>query len=254
MPDNIVNTTGAESVDTGSVDTSSTEGGGASVEWDGDFDKLSDDIPWWKGVPETARGHITGLRSKLAEAEERSTYLDKLFESDDQVAVLRAEMGTKDTELASLKQALAAAETGRAEFETKAQEAAAKLAEVEDERAFDALRSRYPDIFSDLRYLDAEKKEIDVENGAWVKFGKLLQANIPEEEAAELARHYLPKTEGAAPAKPAERPVQVDPAVRAATAGGSNAATTVRGDTNESLEEAHARIARQAALEEAMAR
>lgn len=227
----------------------------APVEWSGDFDALTDDIPWWKGVPETARTHFTSLREKAQEAEGRASYLDKLFESDDAVTSVRAELATKEAELASLKEALSAAEAKHGEVESRYKSVAEQLADIEEERAFDRLKSTYPDIFNDIHYKDAEKKEIDDSKGAWLKFGKLLQAGIPEEEAAIMARAFLPAGATTTPGQPAppprtERAVEVPLAVRAATPGGSNPATTVRGDTNESIEEAHARLARLAALEE----
>lgn len=239
------------------VETTTSEPA-APVEWSGDFDALTDDIPWWKGVPETARTHFTSLREKAQEAEGRASYLDKLFESDDAVTSVRAELATKEAELASLKEALSAAETKHGEVEARYKSAAEQLADIEEERAFDRLKTTYPDIFNDLHYKDAEKKEIDDSKGAWLKFAKLLQAGIPEEEAAIMARAFLPtgaNPAAGAPVQPAppprtEREVEVPLAVRAATPGGSNPATTVRGDATESIEEAHARLARLAALEE----
>lgn len=256
MPD--VNT-GAEGVvetqtqDTPAADTA-VVAEPAAPEWDGDWSKVGEQ-PWYKSLPDTARTHLDKRLADADQASKRAEFLDRMFQADDSVAALMKELEASKAERGTLAKALDTAKfehTKLTETYTSAQQ---RLAEMEADRAFDAMAAKYPDIFKDVYYKDAEKSELE-DKGAYMKFIALLEKGLPEEDAAKYARLELPQGAQAAsapatPPRPAERTVEVPKSVRAASIPGNSASTTVPAiKPDEDIDKALASAKAKAALED----
>lgn len=240
---------GAEGVEGGAADTGSGAGTGAAPEWDGSKDTLEAQ-PWWSTVPEGARSHLTKTWDDLAAATVKADMVAKLLDSDDAVAELRAQLQTKDTEFATLKAALDKATAEVGEYRTKAEQEAARAEDIEADREFDRLEAKYPDIFKDVYYTDAEKKEVDPSKGAFPRFLALRKAGWSEEDAATAASTLVPKV-AAQPAEPAPRERAPVPAsIKATSQPGNSAATVVDGKSTMSYEQAMRKLKAEAEREE----
>lgn len=235
-----------------STDTTSTE---APAPWDGDFAK-ADTQPWWKDVPETDRAHFTRVRDEHQKATERAAYLDRLFNSDDATAELRKEVEARNTELATLKQSLEALGTESTGYRDRATALEARIADQEADADFRATEAKYPDIFKDVYYTDAEKTKL-ADKGAYMRFVKLCEAGWDREEAATAARTLLPKTTGTEPAVtapaplPKTRDVVVPPSIAGATPGGNSPSAVVSAqEANEDYKARSMRLRKEAEQEE----
>ena len=233
---------GDDTVDVGASDENNQDTNAAPPsEWDGAWATV-DKQPWWASVPESARGHFSKIN------EERDA-LTRLLDADDATAELRKTLATKDSELSGLKKSLEEHGGKLTAAEKRAAEAEAKLADVEWDTTYDRLQKQYPDIFEDVYYTNDEKTELDPAKGAFVKFAKLIKQGIKPEEAATMARAFLPAKTPEVVIKevpPKTRDVKPPASVVAATAGGNNPASTAGMKANESFNDALARLTREA--------
>lgn len=230
------------SQDTPASDTSQDNASAeATADWDGSWGSI-DKQPWWASVPESARGHFSKIN------EERDA-LTRLLDADDATAELRKTLATKDSELSGLKKSLEEHGGKLTAAEKRAADAEAKLADVEWDATYERLQKQYPDIFDDVYYTNDEKTELDKTKGAFVKFAKLIKQGIEPEEAAVMARAFLPAKAPEVIVKevpPKTRDVKPPASVVAATAGGNNPASTAGMKANESFNDAVARLTREA--------
>lgn len=257
MPDQ---NTGAEGVvDTQTQDTSTTdttvEAASASApEWDGDWSKVSDQA-WYKSLPDSARTHLDKRLSEYEEKANRADFLDRMFKADDSAAALLSDLDHHKAQLASLQKALDSEKAERTKASEGLTSAQQRLAEIEADRAYDAMAAKYPDIFADVYYKDDAKTDLE-EKGAYMTFLNLLQRGLSEDQAAKYARLELPAqvagpTKPTAPARPAERAVEVPKGVRAATIPGNSASTTIPSiKADEDIDKAIAAAREKARLED----
>ena len=230
------------------------------TEWDGDFSTL-DKQPWWESIPEGARTKLSSTHEELTKATERASYLDRLFQSDDAVTALRADLEAKTAELDGLKKSLGDVTAERDKLRTDHTTASERLAEIEADREFDRLEAKYPDIFKDVYYKDEAKTELE-QKGAFMLFMELREKGFDEERAARLARAELPAggtpaapaAAPAAPVRPAPRDVKVPPSVAAATPGGNAPSRTVKYERDEDIDVVMAKAKRAAAEEDGLLR
>lgn len=224
----------------------------AAPEWDGDWSKVGEQ-PWYKSIPDTARGHIEKRMADADQASKRAEFLDRMFQADDSAAALLKELEASKAERETLAKALDTEKSERTKLTETYTSAQQRLAEMEADRAFDAMAAKHPDIFKDVYYKDAEKTELE-DKGAFMKFMNLLQKGLSEEDAAKYARLELPQGAQAAPAappRPAERAVEVPKSVRAASIPGNSASTTVPNiKPDEDIDKALASAKAKAALED----
>lgn len=231
------------------ADAAPAAGGTSAPEWDGsDWTKL-DSFEWWKAVPESARTHITKAHEERTSAKERSEFLDRLFNADDDklrtdhAAVLK-ERDELRAERDFLKEALTGIET--------------RAAEEAEEREYQRIVSKYADIHADFRPVDPAKPDGEM-TGAWVKFCALVAKGVDEDDAADLARKLIKPADAAPaqaapaapaatePAKPAALPktreVEAPKAVKHASPGGNSAVNTrPLAEKNASLDAAARRL------------
>lgn len=225
--------------------------GDAATEWDGADWSALDKHPWWKAVPESARGHITKAHEERTAAKTRSDYLDRLFTADDDSVRRDLETTQKEREEIrkerdSLKESLAGIE--------------ARSAEESSEREFTRLEAKFPDIFAD-HHADPEKPGELLPKGAYVKFVKLLQAGETEDDAALMARAVMvnkravaadAKTEPAAAPQAKVRDVKPPPSIAQAGKGGNNPSTATNAkEANETIDQRLRRVRREAEEEDA---
>jgi hypothetical protein len=226
-----------------------------SAEWDGTDWSALDAQPWWKQVPESARGHITKAHEERTTHKSRNDFLDRLLgEDDDKV---RSDLVAAQAERDALK----------AERDTLAESLRgieARTAEEHQDREFTRLSAKFADIFADFE--PDPKGDGVLPKGAYHRFVTLLNKGFEEDEAAVMARAVMTKKEPAAevapaaPAAPAGPPktreVKIPPAIAQANKGGNNPSATVNAkQVGEDLAQAAERLRKQyAAEEEAAAR
>lgn len=233
------NEEGEEVVETPAEETTAEE---APPAWDGSVDTLLTQ-PW---VPEDARPHLEKHLTSHRDALTRRDFLDRVFAEDDRTAALTKELETERAERASLKAALDKATEEVTSYRTKEQDAAA-------DREVQRLRAAYPDIFIEPDEADESKW-----HRAWEHFYKLTEQGYTEQQAAKMARAFLPEgavapAQGAGgdapvvtPATPAKREVTVPPSVAAAGRSSNNPSVTVNSaEANENFEQRTLRMERE---------
>lgn len=215
---------------TESVASEPTASEPAAASWDGSIDSLVTQ-PW---VPEEAREHLNKHIEDYTLTRTRADFLHRMFDADDRTAELAKELET-------LRQAMSTASKERDDWKSKATSYESRIAEVEDDREFDRLKSAYPDIYDDCR---PDDKNPDAFTGAWPMMLDLMVRGYDEETAAKMARTFLPASASApapepAPAAAPQQPTkQLPPSIRAASRGGNNPSATVNAaEANETFDQ-----------------
>ena len=276
-------------VDSGTPAAAPTEAGGAAVpaateasaaaspEWNGEVEAIKTQ-PWWEQVPAAARGSIeSGLRTvrkgwqsaydkhrmeKIAPLEQSVAELTKQLEAAQNQRTLFSDLLAEDEQngplvkqIEGLTASLVASQKERDDYKAQVEAFSVERTETATVDYMRGHETKYPDIYGDF-----EVVEDGTAKGAYVRFVKLLDDGVDEEEAAAMVRALLARKNPQAPA-PAPAPVAapgaapprtvvLPPSVANMQRSGPTASSTSR-ERTETFEEVKRRIASQAAGEQA---